>query len=64
MEGNLLQLLNLRSEDYPDLNSWIRERKYFSPTIFNEQIALMGVSLLRKLLSDIRSAEFFFSNCR
>ena len=59
LEGNLLQLLMLRSDDCPDLNCWIRERKYFSPAILNEQIALMGLSLLRKLLSDIRSAEFF-----
>ena len=29
LEGNLLQLLKLTSEDYPDLNSWIRECKYF-----------------------------------
>lgn len=60
LEGNLLQLLMLRSDDCPDLNRWIKERKYFSPAILNEQIALMGLSLLRKLLSDIRSAEFFF----
>ena len=59
LEGNLLQLLMLRSDDCPDLNRWIKERKYFSPAILNEQIALMGLSLLRKLLSDIRSAEFF-----
>ena len=59
MEGNLLQLLKLRSDDCPGLNSWITERKYFFPAILNQQIALMGLSLLRKLLSDTRSAEFF-----
>lgn len=42
MEGNLVQLLMLRSYDCPDLETWIRERKYFSPPILNEQIALMG----------------------
>ena len=29
MEGNLLQLLKLRSNDCSQLNTWIRERKYF-----------------------------------
>ena len=59
LEGNLLQLLILQSHDCPDLLTWIKERKYFSPQIVNEQIALMGHSLLRKLLEDIRSAEWF-----
>ena len=31
MEGNLLQLLELRSEDCPELKKWLSERKYFSP---------------------------------
>ena len=55
IEGNLLQLLTLRSEDCPELNSWLRDRKYFSPDILNEQIALMG----RIVLKDIRSATWF-----
>ena len=59
LEGNLLQLLMLRSDDCTDLNTWIRERKYFSPPILNEQISLMGVSLLRGLLVDINRAQWF-----
>ena len=59
MESNLMQLLKLRSNDCPQLEVWIRERKYFSPVILNEQIAIMGRSLILKLLSDIRSAEWF-----
>ena len=42
LEGNLLQLLKLRSSDCTDLSKWISERKYFSPVILNEQISLMG----------------------
>ena len=53
MEGNLVQLLMIRSQDCPDMETWIREWKYFSPPIPNEQIALMGCCLLRKLLSEI-----------
>ena len=62
MEGNFLQLLKLRSDDCLGLNSWITEQKYFSPAILNEQIAQIEMSLLKKLLSDIRSAEFFQSS--
>ena len=59
MEGKILQLLNLISDDFPGLNGWITERKYFSPAILNQQIALMGLSLLRKLLSDSEVQRFF-----
>ena len=45
--------------NYPALRSWIRERKYFFPVTLNEQNALMGLTLLRKLLNGIRSSEFF-----
>ena len=29
MEGNLLQLLQLRGNDCPEMKTWINERKYF-----------------------------------
>ena len=54
IEGNLLQLLSLRSSDCSQLNAWIKERKYLSPQIVNEQISLMGLTTLRRLLSDIQ----------
>ena len=41
LEGNLLQLMKLRSGDCTELCTWIRERKYFSPVISNEQISRM-----------------------
>ena len=53
LEGNLLQLLKLRSSDCTELEPWIRERRYFSPVILNEQISLMGLTVLRGLLNDI-----------
>lgn len=34
-KGNLLQLLVLRSEDDPNLSSWLRDKKYLSPDILN-----------------------------
>jgi len=59
MEGKLLQVLQLRGDDCPEMKTWINERKYFSPDILNEQIALMGLHTLRETLQDIRSAEWF-----
>ena len=54
-----MQLLKLKSDDCSELNTWIKERKYFSPQILNEQISLMGLSVLRGLLSDIKTAHWF-----
>lgn len=50
LESNLFQLLQLRSSDCSDLAA---------PTIINKQIALMGLSVLRSLLVNIREAEWF-----
>ena len=58
IEDNLIQLLSL-SSDCSQLNAWIKERKYLSPQIVNEQISLMGLTVLRRLLSDIRRAQWF-----
>lgn len=59
LEGNLLQLLKLRSSDCTELTTWIRERRYFSPVILNEQISLMGLTVLRGLLNDIKAVQWF-----
>ena len=37
-ESNFFQLLQLRSEDDPNLKAWLHARKYFSPEIINEQM--------------------------
>ena len=59
MDGNLMQLFQLRSNDCPEISNWISERKYFSPDILNEQMALIGLSVLRDGLNEIRSANWF-----
>ena len=33
IEGNLIQLLSLRSSHCSQLNAWIKERKYLSPRL-------------------------------
>lgn len=58
-EGNLLQLLLLRAEDNQDLFAWVRDNKYLSPDIFNEEIRLMADFVLCALLSDVRSSTWF-----
>lgn len=58
-EGNLFQLVQLRSEDDPNLKAWLCTRKYFSAEIVNEQIELMAKSVLRNILSDIHTASWF-----
>ena len=56
LEGNLLQLLLLRSNDCPALQAWIAKRDYLSPEIINEVITICGQTVLRDLLQKIKSA--------
>ena len=54
MEAKLLQLVQLQSEYCPEIMKWISKRKYFLQEIVNEQISLMGLSVLRKLLEEFQ----------
>ena len=58
-EGNLFQLLKLHSEDDPQLQKWLNDHKYCSPDILNEQIELMSNSVLRAILAEIQSVEYY-----
>ena len=57
--GNLVQLMLLRSEDVPGLKKWLEKHQYMSHQIVNEMITLMGNTVLRKLLSKIREVCWF-----
>ena len=59
VDGNLVQLLMLRSSDCHELKTWFQLRQYFSPVILNEQIALMGLGSSRELSMDIWRSEWF-----
>lgn len=59
IEGNLMQLLLLRSEECCELKQWINEKKYLSSEIINEMIALMGRTITLQLLEDIRAAYIY-----
>ena len=58
-DGNLIQLLECRSEKIPELHDWLTRQKYLSHDIVNEMIELLAHHLLRDLLIDIREAEWF-----
>ena len=61
-EGNLYQVLRCRGEDVPGLEAWLKKGDYRSHDIVNELVELMYMQLLRKLLAEVRAAEF--NNCR
>ena len=63
-EGNLQQLLILRTEDIPDLSSWLADGNYLSHYIVNELITLIGNQLFRTLLENIRETRYFFNHGR
>ena len=54
LEGNLMQLLLVNAEDYPQLQQWITESKYHSPQIINELSSISSKKLSRVLLIDVR----------
>ena len=58
-EGNLYQILLLQAQDCPEMKVWLRHREYISPEIVNEVIMTMGHSVLRQLLSEIKSCFWF-----
>ena len=58
-DGNLIQLMELRSEDFPDLKRWWGDHNYLSHEIMNKMIKIMGNTLIHKLLVNIREACWF-----
>ena len=58
-EENLVQLIDLRSEDVPALKRWLEKHQYMSHQVVNEMITLMGNTVLHKLLSNICEACWF-----
>ena len=52
-EGNLQQLL-LACEDHQSLQKWIKNEKFTCHQSVNEQISILGLSVLRKLLVKIK----------
>ncbi len=53
-EGNLHQLMSMFSYYDSNLKKWMKENRYLSPVIVNELISIMGQSVLRILLDNIK----------
>ena len=58
-EGNLYQLLLLRSEDNNRMGLWLKKREYISPDIVNEIVVLMGQNVLRTIFAQIKTSMWF-----
>ena len=60
VDGNLKQLLKFKAESDANLASWLarKENIYTSPDIQNEIIKLMGVAVLRNVVSSLQSSPF------
>ena len=58
-EGNLKQLLQLRAQDVPLLNSWLKRKTTWTEwSIQNEVLEMMAHSILRKLLLGLEQKFF------
>ena len=58
-QGNLYQLLLLQVEECPKMISRLQQRDYISPTITDEIVNSMGQMILRGILKDIKSVQWF-----
>ena len=59
-DGNLNQLLYMKAEKDEILANWLKRKEnvYTSPTIQNEMIKLMGLSMLRSIVTELQKAPF------
>lgn len=59
-EGNLVDLLNERSEDVPELKKWLKKRdNYLSGDIQNEILQIMSEEILRNIIGGINNSPFY-----
>ncbi len=61
LESNFIQLFKLLGKNDPKLNVWFQHKgdRYLSPTIQNEVLQLMSVTIQREISSDIHAASHF-----
>ena len=58
-EGNLYQLLLLQSKDFPRMRQWLHQKEYISPIIINEIVTLMGQTILKEIIANIRDTLWY-----
>ncbi|KAE8740867.1 hypothetical protein FOCC_FOCC013613 [Frankliniella occidentalis] len=58
--SNLIQMLNLRARDIPELDSWLKRRvKFLSPEVQNEMLEIMANEILRGIVADVQKCGKF-----
>ena len=57
-EGNLKQLLPMRSKDYPQLQNWLSDIEYMSHYVINELIEPLARDVSLTVLERIRMRDF------
>ncbi|CAF3500966.1 unnamed protein product [Adineta steineri] len=63
VEGNLIQLMRLRSADIPGLHQWLDNKRYLSHDIINELAKEMALIILRSICVEISERPFFSLIC-
>ena len=58
-EGDLYQLLLLQSKDLPTMKQWLHQKEYISPVIINEIVTLMGQTILKEIITNVRSTSWY-----
>ena len=49
----------LEAADDDKMKAWLRKKQYISPVITNEIINIMGVTILEKILTDIKTTKLY-----
>ena len=52
-----MRLLLLRTSDHPELKCYMNGGKYHSHDIINELVSMMGMYVLKDILSDVKKQE-------
>lgn len=66
VDGNLFQLMQLRSADIPGLHQWLDNKKYLSHDIINELAKEMALIILRSICVEVNLKVKLFAlydNC-
>lgn len=60
VDGNFQQLLTMKAEEDPKLARWLKRKEnvYTSPDVQNEVIKVMGLQVLRDIVSDLQDSPF------
>ena len=58
-DGNLYQLLLLEATRDEKMKAWLDKKQYLSPVITNEMINIMGLAVLEKILTNIKTSKWY-----